>query len=479
MATQLVRSGFELVLTAAGIALLFPDSAPFACAAAIAALVIPALAQPSLRERDLRQRTHTGALTRFFLDAFLGVVPVRAHAGEAALAREQESLLVEWAHAARALLRAAVATSAAQLIAGFGIAVWLLFSRVGRGDEGGGALLLAYWALNMPIIGQRIAQIAWQYPTQRNLTLRLLEPLGALEEEERATSASTQHRTPAPAAGAGILLDHVTVRAGGQTILEDASLSIAPGAHIAVVGASGAGKSTLVGLLLGWHRPASGAVVVDGEPLDRTRLDSLRRETAWIDPAVQLWNRSLVANLEYGRTGTCGLTVGARVADADLRRVVEQLPDGLQTLLGEGGALLSGGEGQRVRFGRALGRASARLAILDEPYRGLEREKRATLLRRARERWRDATLICVTHDIGETASFDRVIVVAQGRIVEDGTPSELAGRPDSRYRALLDAEAGLRARLWADPAWRTIRLVDGHLSTDGGSRLSVAPGAAR
>jgi len=131
--------------------------------------------------------------------------------------------------------------------------------------------------------------------------------------------------------------------------------------------------------------------------------------------------------------------------------------------LGEGGALLSGGEGQRVRFGRALGRASARLAILDEPYRGLERDKRATLLRRARDRWHDATLICVTHDIGETASFDRVIVVAHGRVVEDGMPSELASRPDSRYRALLEAEAGLRERLWADPAWRTIRLADGHL----------------
>jgi ATP-binding cassette subfamily B protein len=271
----------------------------------------------------------------------------------------------------------------------------------------------------------------------------------------------------------------VTVRAGGQTILEDASLSIAGGAHVAVVGASGAGKSTLVGLLLGWHRPASGAVLVDGEPLDRTRLDSLRRETAWIDPSVQLWNRSLVENLEYGRIGSCGPPVGARVAAADLHRVVEQLPDGLQTLLGEGGGLLSGGEGQRVRFGRALGRATARLAILDEPYRGLEREKRATLLRRARDRWRNATLMCVTHDIGETANFDRVIVVAQGRVVEDGTPSELAGRPDSRYRAMLDAEAGLRSRLWADPAWRTIRLVDGQLSADGGARLTAAPGAAR
>ena len=465
MGTQLVRSVFELLLTAAGIALLFPRSAPFAIAAALAALAIPAIAHPWLRERDLRQRTHTGALTRFFLDAFLGLVPVRAHAGERALAREQEALLVEWSQAGTALLRTAVTTSAAQLVVGFGLAAWLLFSRGGLGDEGGGALLLAYWALNMPIVGQRIAQLAWQYPTQRNLTLRLLEPLGAIEDAED-TACPSAVPVPARSEGLSVRLDAVTVRAGGQTILEDATLAIAPSAHVAIVGASGAGKSTLVGLLLGWHRPASGEVLVEGERLEGARLDRVRGETAWIDPAVQLWNRSLADNLDYGRTAASGLPVGARVADADLRSLIAQLPDGLQTPLGEGGALLSGGEGQRVRFGRALGRTSARLAILDEPFRGLERERRATLLRRARERWRHATLVCVTHDIGETAHFDRVIVIADGRIVEDGDPSVLAARPDSRYRAMLDAETGLQQRLWADPAWRRIRLVDGKLVPD-------------
>jgi ABC-type bacteriocin/lantibiotic exporter with double-glycine peptidase domain len=467
LGAQLVRAIFELVLTALGIALLFPESAPLAIVAAIVALAIPTLTQPWLRERDLRQRTHTGALTRFFLDAFLGLVAIRAHAGERALAREQESLLVEWVHAGTALLRAAIATSGVQLVVGFGLAAWLIFARAGLGDEGGGALLLTYWALNIPVIGQKIAQIAWQYPTERNLTLRLLEPLGALEEEDRGSAKPTVSPAPVADAGVGLRFEEVTVRAGGQTILDDASLTIAPGAHVAVVGASGAGKSTLVGLLLGWHRPASGTVLVDGDRLEGSRLDRMRRETAWIDPGVQLWNRSLVENLEFGRVDASGMSVGARVVDADLRRLIEQLPEGLQTRLGEGGALLSGGEGQRVRFGRALGRAAARLVILDEPFRGLEREKRAALLRRARDRWRRATLVCVTHDIGETAAFDRVIVIAHGRVVEDDAPSELAARADSRYRSMLDAETALRQRLWADPSWRTLRLVDGTLTTVG------------
>ena len=488
MGAQLVRSIFELLLTTVGIGLLFPRSAPLAIAAAIVALAIPAVAQPWLRERDLRQRTHTGALTRFFLDAFLGLVPVRAHGGERALAREQESLLVEWAHAGTSHLRAAVATSGAQLVIGFGLVAWLLFARAGLGDEGGGALLLAYWALNLPVIGQKIAQIAWQYPTERNLTLRLLEPLGALEEENRDDVTPTRRRSGVAADGVAgdgvaadgvsIRLEDVTVHAGGQTILEDASITITPGVHVAIVGASGAGKSTLVGLLLGWHRPACGSVIVDGERLEGSRLDDLRRETAWIDPAVQLWNRSLVENLEFGRVDASSLSVGARIVDADLRRLIEQLPEGLQTSIGEGGALVSGGEGQRVRFGRALGRPAARLVILDEPFRGLEREKRRALLRRARDRWRHATLVCVTHDISETASFDRVIVIAHGKIVEDGTPSQLSARADSRYRSMRDAEAALRQRLWADPAWRTIRLVDGRIVGSEGTQSEPGRTAA-
>src|SRR6185295_15327424 len=155
--------------------------------------------------------------------------------------------------------------------------------------------------------------------------------------------------------------------------------------------------------LLGWHRASSGAVIVDGEPLDGAHLDALRRQTVWVDPAVHLWNRSLADNLDFGLTDRIPVSMGVRVADAELRPLIEQLPEGLQTPLGEGGALVSGGEGQRVRFGRGLGRPGARLVILDEPFRGLERARRALLLRRARLRWRDDTVVCVTHDISETA----------------------------------------------------------------------------
>src|SRR5262249_30348436 len=148
---------------------------------------------------------------------------------------------------------------------------------------------------------------------------------------------------------------------------------------------------------------------------------------------------------------------------SDLRRVLEKLPDGLQTKLGEGGALVSGGEGQRVRLGRAMLRENARLVILDEPFRGLDRDKRRALLRRARELWAGATLLCITHDIGETLDFERVLVVEGGRIVEDGSPRSLTCQADSRYNCLLQAEAAVRSGLWAKAEWRRLRMDGGRL----------------
>jgi ATP-binding cassette subfamily B protein len=189
----------------------------------------------------------------------------------------------------------------------------------------------------------------------------------------------------------------------------------------------------------------------------------LRQETAWVDPAVQLWNCSLLENLHYGAHGDHALPLTAVLEYAELRRVLDKLPDGLQTALGEGRGLVSGGEGQRVRLGRALLRPGVRLVILDEPFRGLDHAQRQELLARARCLWQEATLLCITHDVGATQAFERVLVVEGGQLVEDGPPAALAARPCSRYRALLDAEVTVRERLWSGQIWRRLRLDHGRV----------------
>src|SRR5262249_38763847 len=170
--------------------------------------------------------------------------------------------------------------------------------------------------------------------------LRLLEPLGAPEEGqgegERGRQGVKETRSqdhfspclpispspslpfspspclppspslrPSVSNGVALNFENVSVRAGGHLILDNFDLRIEPGSHVAVVGPSGAGKSSFVGLLLGWHRAAGGRVTVDGAELTTERLARLRSETAWVDPAIQLWNRSFIDNLRYGNLD-CG-----------------------------------------------------------------------------------------------------------------------------------------------------------------------------
>ena len=523
LALRTVRLAVQLLLTAAGIIWLHPASAAPALLATGFAIGAALLTQPMLGEQDMRVRTHAGALSRFYLDALLGLTPVRTHSAARAVRREHEMRLTAWVRAQLAFQNLQRLIQIGVALMGAGFAIVIILTYLTTGGEASGVLLLLYWALALPTLGQALVSSIQQYPLQRNHVLRLLEPLGAPDEqpegetgrqgdketrgqgdkeiggEGESKAEKKQKRKQArkqrvankslvaqlgtatlPKRGVAIRMEKLTVSAGGHLILSDLDLSIGAGEHVAIVGASGAGKSTLVGLLLGWQRPTGGDLLVDGAPLTGERLAALRRATAWVDPSVQLWNRTLLENLSYGVYPSSAeesnpanpATVGASSDDArwaavweaaDLYAVLDKLPGGLQARLGESGGLVSGGEGQRVRLGRALFRSGVRLAILDEPFRGLDRTKRHQLLANARQHWQAATLLCVTHDISATQDFARVLVLADGQIVEDGAPALLAAQPDSRYRALLAAETAVQRTLWAGTTWRRLWLADGQL----------------
>jgi ABC-type bacteriocin/lantibiotic exporter with double-glycine peptidase domain len=446
-ASQLLALLCQLAATGAGIIWLEPRATPFVLLA-LAAAVLPAFAAQSLLiERDLRTRNHAGGLTRFYLDSMLGLTAIRAHGARQSVRHEQEKLLGEWAHAALRLQRAVVSIETLQAVAGFGLVSALILTRPLQGSEAGRILLMAYWALNLPVLGQDICALARQYPAYRNLTLRVLDPLGAPEEQARA-EIHISLESPRPIEFRG-----VSFEASGHTILRDINLNLSAGSHVAIVGPSGAGKSSLMGLLLGWSKPSQGELLHE-EP--RTKI-------AWVDPAVQIWNRSLFSNLTYGSDSD---SVAGAVDIAMLRSVLESLPEGLQTKLGEGGGLVSGGEGQRVRFGRALLREDATLVLLDEPFRGLDREKRHDLLARARAFWHHSTLLCITHDLAETRTFDHIVVMERGRIAEQGSPVQLLARLDSRYSQLLAAEETAASALWGSSMWRRIHIESGQITEE-------------
>lgn len=477
LGAELVRSVCSLILTVIGIAWLDGGGALAAALAAAALLLTTFTALAPLAERDLRFRTHGGALSRVYLDALLGLVPVRTHGAARAVRREHEQLLVEWMRAGLDLVRTAVTVETIQAIVGFAVVIAITLRHSLAAGEVGAMLLLVYWSLQLPDLGSRIGELIRQYPGHRSRALRLLEPIGAPDEDPSPSHADAPTNSHAEdtvtdqpdssALGVSLQLDAVTVRAAGHVVLDDISLTIAPGEHVAIVGPSGAGKSSLVGLLLGWHRPAQGQLRVDGEPLDGHRLATLRGATAWVDPAVALWNQALVDNLLYGSPSEALDRVGPALRNADLLELVANLPEGLQTALGEAGALLSGGEGQRVRLARALMRPGVRLVILDEPLRGLDRERRGALIRRIRAWWPSATLLCVSHDLEETREFARVVVLADGHVVEDGPPERLLADAEGAYATMLAQERQVHAQLWQRPDWRRLTIADGSVIEHG------------
>jgi ABC-type transport system involved in cytochrome bd biosynthesis fused ATPase/permease subunit len=454
-----VRLTASLIFAATGIAWFYPGAALPAVFAVIAAVGVPLLFQPALASRDLRFREFSGALSRFYLDALLGLRPIQAHGAARTLRTLHSEQLGQWAEAGLRLQSIFVRAEVLQMAVTYVPVIALVYREALRTSSPAGLLLLAYWAVSIPTLGQELASIAWDMPALRNTLWRLLEPLGA-PEEDIPQAASVTART----SGVGVEMEKVTVVAGGQVILEDVDLSVAPGEHIAVVGLSGAGKSSLASLLLGWHKPQRGSLTVDGAQLDAEQLAQLRRHTAWIAPEVHLFQASLLDNLNYGNGSDSTGRVGLAIQSTDLLSVLERLPDGLQTALGESGALVSGGEGQNVRIGRALARPDVRLAILDEPARGLDREARRSLLARARQHFAKATMIFVTHDVPDTLDFQRVLVIEQGRIIEQGSPRQLYEKADSRYRSLCDLETITRQRLWSGSLWRHLKMNSGVLS---------------
>ena len=453
----------SIVVTGLAIAWVYPGTALLVGVAAVAACLIPLLILPAMGERDLRFREISASLGTFYLDSLLGSRAVQAHSAERSMRAAHAGQLRQWAAAGLHQQALFVRAETLQMALTFGFAIAMVYRQATASQSPAGLLLLIYWSIAIPSLGQEVAAVARSLPAMRNTLLRFLELIGSPEEETGSVLEPTN------VGGVEIDMHAVSVVMAGRKVLEGVTLHIAPGEQVGIVGVSGAGKSSLVGCLLGWHRPSNGSVHFDGAPLDAARLNELRRSTAWIDPQVHLFRSSLYENLRYGNGPEPAISIEDAINVADLDHVLRRSAHGLQTAVAEAGASLSGGEGQRLRAARAFGRSGVRLAILDEPARGLGREQRKRLLINARQRFAQATLLCITHDVSDTLDFDRVLVIENGSIVEQGSPRTLRAIPGSRYRQLLAEEDAVGRELWGHSRWRRWHLSRGALSESKGA----------
>ena len=459
-ASDLLSTVIRIIMITIGIAAIDWPLAIISFAGFYIGIVAYQYVSPSLYQNAYRVRVIGSWLSVVYVDAVRGRSSIWSHGAEQPMRYEYEQGLVQHAHARLVGQWDAMLLTTLLSFVTIGTPILQLVLYTARGGSAVNLLLLFYWVMELnQLLGQVINQTVQMitYMADANRFGEVLQT----PAEETLLPEPTDAQEDAPY----IQFEDVHIQLGDQPILREINLAIAKGEHLAVVGTSGAGKSTLVSLLLGRHYASSGSVRVNGAMLDYVRLQELRRNTAWVDPNMQLWDQSLLHNLQYGtQRNARGDLLHRSIEQADLLSVLGRMPDGLASQLGESGKRVSGGEGQRIRFGRGLHRLDAELVILDEAFRGIDRVKRDLLLTRARDYWAEATLICVTHDVSHTLSFDRVLVLDQGRIVEDDDPQVLVAQPDSRFKALLDEEEMVRIKLWESAQWRHLHLAEGVLT---------------
>ena len=460
LVVSVIRGVLDLVVSIAALAYLEPWTLVVTLTGSGALVMLSLVSRRRLQEVDGRFQAHGARLLNIFLDALRGFRPVRLHGFQDAFRSEQMSELGLWRQTGATQAQLMGVLRACDAFLGVALIAGVFLVHVTRAGDARAFVILAFWSLRIPaIVGGLITQFQ-AYPAQRSAFTRLLEIARYAKADEGDPDPDPSDEA---SIGVGIRVHGASVVANGTTLLSGVDLEIPPGQHVAIVGPSGAGKSTLLSVLLGFHRVASGEVLVDGVPLTAENGRVLKHATAWVDPAVQLWNESLDDNVRYAANGYRQRDLLETLESSDLLGVLDGMDQGMSTELGSDGRLISGGEGQRVRLGRALLRSDARLVLLDEPFRGVDRPTRKRLAFRARLAWRRATLLFVSHDISHALDFDRVLVIDGGRIVEDGHPLELS-QSTSVFRALLEAEREMLEDVWNPRDWRRLRVLQGSVA---------------
>lgn len=266
-----------------------------------------------------------------------------------------------------------------------------------------------------------------------------------------------------------IELEDVTLRVGGRTLLDRVSLRVPAGGTLGVTGRTGSGKSLLAALVTRQLDPTRGRVLIDGTDAREIPLETLREACGVVAQEPFLFSESLAENVSFGLPGSRRPeggepeleTVRWAAGVADLARDVEAFPKGYDTVLGERGVTLSGGQRQRTALARAIARRP-RILILDDALSAVDTETESRILGGLREVLRDRTVILVSHRASALRQADRVVVLEDGRIVEEGAPAELAAR-GGRYAEL---ERLQRLAEEAEPPEPDVPAVDGGAEDD-------------
>lgn len=392
-----------------------------------------------------RQVVALGVLGGRFLDLLRGAPTLRLlgrgdtggrwieHASEEYRKRTMGVLRLAFLSSAVLELFASVAIAMVALYLGLSLLGWFNWGHYGQSMWLENALFILMLA---PEYYMPLRQLGAEYHARA-------QAIGATQaiqqlEAVRSQWAQPQHsaRLPQPVEQIRLEFDQVTLRyPDGRLGVEGVSFTLEPGQRLALVGESGAGKSTLLSLVLGFALPTEGRILVNDVDLATLERRHWWQQLAWMGQRPEWFRGSLRENLTLG---------DSRYAEAQLRAVLQQvglgellaaLPEGLETALSEAGQGLSGGQLQRLALARALLRG-APLWLLDEPTAQLDADTSAALRTVLAASSRGHSVLLATHDRSHLEWVDRVVVLQQGRLVEQGEPQALLQQADSRLRQL-------------------------------------------
>jgi ATP-binding cassette subfamily B protein len=267
---------------------------------------------------------------------------------------------------------------------------------------------------------------------------RLSEALVTLLSPHELTD-HPQAAALAPKGGARIVFERISFAyAEDRQVFDQFTLAVEPGQKIGLVGPSGGGKSTLLALLQRFYDLPGGRILIDGHDISRATQESLRQAIAVVPQDAALLNRSLMENIRYGRPEATDAEAWSASVAARCGEFIENLPAGLDTIVGDRGAQLSGGQRQRVAVARAFLKNSP-ILLLDEATSALDIEAEEAIREALSRLMRGRTVIAVAHRLSTLRNFDRIIVLQNGKIVQDGEPERLL-QADGPYRTLVMQE---------------------------------------
>lgn len=225
-----------------------------------------------------------------------------------------------------------------------------------------------------------------------------------------------------------------------ENIFEDFSMSIAPGERIGLVGRSGSGKTTLVKLLLRLADIQEGRILIDEQDISRVTQVSLRRQIAYVPQEPLLFHRTIAENISYGRPDASFEEVRNAAMQANALEFIEKLPEKFETVTGERGVKLSGGQRQRIAIARAI-LTDAPILVLDEATSALDSESERLIQDALGNLMKDRTAIVIAHRLSTVSSLDRIVVLKDGEIIEEGTHEELVQK-GGEYAGLWERQTG-------------------------------------